>query len=119
MSQNTIELIKTAIKEFSKAGFLTPSTYESILKDGNQDVIAIIGDKDTLLQKLCELLNTEENKLILRSEYAEFLTVKDTAGKEITSFQSDAIDSIEESMITLLEYLGIKYEFEMRNRNES
>lgn len=50
-------------------------------------------------------------KLKLKSDFGEFVTVYDSNGKEITTFQSSEIDNLEKSICEMLDYINVKYEW--------
>ena len=77
-----ISLLKDMVGEFSKSGVLSNETYTKVLESGNQDLIALLADKATFLEKSQDLLKKYQDT---QAEYAQSLI--DTAYSNVNGIE--------------------------------
>lgn len=95
-----IKLLGTMIEEFQKYGGLTDETYESVFASQNTELIALLGDADTFLEKANSLIEklrqsqADTAKELINTAVAKEQEVLESVAKSA----NDTADSVTKSM---------------------
>lgn len=119
-STNKIKLLQDAIEEFSKTGKISTGLEDKIFASNDLEMIAMLGDKNTFLEKANGLLNQEiqlreQNKKVIIEEAQNQVNSDNT---KITSTQRILNDMAKMTGKTVDE-LGKQYGIDVSNFNSS
>lgn len=119
-STNKIKLLQDAIEEFSKTGKISTGLEDKIFASNDLEMIAMLGDKNTFLEKANGLLNQEiqlreQNKKVIIEEAQNQVNSDNT---KITSTQRILNDMAKMTGKTVDE-LGKQYGVDVSNFNSS